>query len=122
MNIDDIRCVMEGLILPALAWLAKVFGGKKRTPAENTTGGGGQVEPAASSVPEPHRLQTKDSGSGGQKLAGEAAAGSGAWAAYVEKQTSLQGAALGIVAQPAMAGMARPSTVGDVPAGKPGMP
>ncbi len=116
--VDNIRCVVE-LILPVLAWLAKVFAGKKGAAAETIKQEGAHVNGLQiqgeeslsneSSVIAPAaqgHLGAEQEQPSSQGMAVDSGAGGGAWAAYFEKQTSLQGAAPGIVAQPAMAQIA----------------
>ncbi len=131
--VDNIRCAVE-LILPALAWLAKVFAGKKGAAAETIKPEGAHVNglqvqgeesasnellataPAAQGHLESEREEPNSRG-----MTVDSAAGGGAWAAYFEKQTSLQAAAPGIVAQPAMARIAGSRTGVTTAAGRSGV-
>ncbi len=108
--VDNIRCAVE-LILPVVAWLAGVFSHKKRAAADTMKEQGEH----------PNGILVQGEESPSNASLARSSAG-GAWASYAEKQASLQGAAPGIVAQPAMAGIGASALVGAAPAGRPGMP
>ncbi len=92
MNIDDIRCIIESVILPVVSWLASIFV-RNRRPAPP------KVEPEGSAAQQPATL-----GGPGESItsaqaasAVELPAGSDAWASYFGKQEALSQTAANVV-------------------------